>query len=73
MLYPIKGLAILLTDFPRELIEKDEKTESEPQEAKRINDWPWKRARKVAVMISFSGKDYLGMQRYLIFGYCLLL
>ena len=25
--------------------------------------WPWRRARKVAVMISFSGKDYLGMQR----------
>ena len=27
--------------------------------------YPWKRAKKVAMMISFSGKDYLGMQRYL--------
>lgn len=29
----------------------------------KTSDWPWKRAKKVAVMISFSGKDYLGMQR----------
>ena len=35
-------------------------------ENKGIIDWPWKRARKVAMMISFSGKDYLGMQRYVI-------
>ena len=26
-------------------------------------EWPWKRAKKVAVMISFAGKNYLGMQR----------
>jgi hypothetical protein len=27
-------------------------------------DWPWKKAKKVAVMISFCGKDYIGMQRF---------
>ena len=27
-------------------------------------EWPWKRAKKVAVMISFAGKNYFGMQRY---------
>ncbi|XP_040579191.1 pseudouridylate synthase 1 homolog isoform X2 [Lepeophtheirus salmonis] len=26
-------------------------------------DWPWKKAKKVAMMLSFSGKKYLGMQR----------
>jgi len=26
-------------------------------------DYPWKRAKKVACMLSFSGKDYYGMQR----------
>ena len=26
-------------------------------------EWPWKRAKKVAVMISFAGKNYFGMQR----------
>lgn len=34
-------------------------------ESKKNLDWPWKRARKVAVMISFRGKDYFGMQRYI--------
>ena len=24
----------------------------------------WRKAKKVAVMVSFVGKDYLGMQRY---------
>lgn len=33
------------------------------EENKKNSDWPWKRARKAAVMISFSGKDHLGMQR----------
>merc|ERR1719361_2367343 len=33
------------------------------EENKKNSDWPWKRARKVALMISFSGKDHLGMQR----------
>ena len=36
-------------------------TNAEPQK----RDWPWKKAKKVAVMISFCGKDYLGMQRFL--------
>jgi len=26
-------------------------------------EWPWRKAKKVAIMISFVGKDYLGMQR----------
>ena len=26
-------------------------------------DYPWRRAKKVAAMLSFSGKDYFGMQR----------
>ena len=26
-------------------------------------EWPWKRAKKVAVMLSFAGKSYFGMQR----------
>eukprot|EP00095_Tigriopus_kingsejongensis_P011718 maker-scaffold916_size81488-snap-gene-0.6 protein:Tk11718 transcript:maker-scaffold916_size81488-snap-gene-0.6-mRNA-1 annotation:"unnamed protein product" len=26
-------------------------------------EWPWKRAKKVACLVSFSGKDYMGMQR----------
>ena len=38
-----------------ENVEK-EKTEERPE-------WPWKRSKKVAVMLSFSGKNYLGMQR----------
>ncbi len=25
--------------------------------------WPWKKAKKAVIMMSFSGKDYLGMQR----------
>ena len=29
-------------------------------------EWPWKRAKKVALMVSFRGKDYLGMQRYFL-------
>ena len=36
------------------------------EENKKNSDWPWKRARKVALMISFSGKDHLGMQRYVL-------
>ena len=36
------------------------------EENKKNSDWPWKRARKAAVMISFSGKDHLGMQRYVL-------
>jgi hypothetical protein len=62
--YIINGLDIPLTDFPSKSIEKDAETKSEQQvETQKTSDWPWKRARKVAVMISFSGKDYLGMQR----------
>ena len=26
-------------------------------------EWPWKRAKNVAVMLSFAGKSYFGMQR----------
>eukprot|EP00096_Caligus_rogercresseyi_P010752 TRINITY_DN4010_c0_g2_i1.p1 TRINITY_DN4010_c0_g2~~TRINITY_DN4010_c0_g2_i1.p1 ORF type:complete len:372 (-),score=101.70 TRINITY_DN4010_c0_g2_i1:468-1583(-) len=26
-------------------------------------EWPWKKSKKVAMMLSFSGKNYLGMQR----------
>ena len=36
------------------------------EENKKNSEWPWKRARKVALMISFSGKDHLGMQRYVL-------
>ncbi len=25
-------------------------------------EWPWRRAKKCAVMLSFSGKNYMGMQ-----------
>ena len=32
----------------------------------------WRKAKKVAVMASFVGKDYLGMQRYENRGYFLL-
>lgn len=27
------------------------------------SEWPWKKAKKAAVMLSFCGKKYLGMQR----------
>ena len=27
-------------------------------------EYVWRKAKKVAIMISFVGKDYLGMQRY---------
>ena len=27
------------------------------------SEWPWKKAKKVAIMLSFCGKNYLGMQR----------
>jgi len=26
-------------------------------------DWPWRKAKKCAVMLSFCGKNYMGMQR----------
>jgi hypothetical protein len=32
-------------------------------EAPPRGDYPWRRAKKVAAMLSFSGKDYFGMQR----------
>jgi len=35
---------------------------SEKSEEKKP-EWPWRKAKKVAVMLSFVGKDYLGMQR----------
>ena len=35
----------------------------EPGNGEPRAEWPWKRAKKVAVMISFAGKNYLGMQR----------
>jgi hypothetical protein len=38
----------------------------EPKAGGERRDWPWKKAKKVAVMISFCGKDYLGMQRFLL-------
>ena len=48
--------------------EAAQKDQSEPivegAAEKEKRDWPWKKAKKVAVMISFCGKDYLGMQRY---------
>jgi len=37
--------------------------ENVTNENNQRQDYPWKRAKKVAMMISFSGKDYLGMQR----------
>ena len=43
------------------------------EENKKNSDWPWKRARKAAVMISFSGKDHLGMQRYVLQSLILLI
>merc|ERR1719211_195139 len=53
-----------IQDLPADSVQEAAKTETEQQEeTRKISDWPWKRARKVAVMISFSGKDYLGMQR----------
>jgi len=27
-------------------------------------DWPWRKAKKAVVMVSFCGKNYMGMQRY---------
>ena len=48
-----------------EPLAKRPKTEDEQQAEKeeKVSDWPWRRAKKVALMLSFSGKDYLGMQR----------
>jgi len=37
--------------------------ENDTNENNQRQEYPWKRAKKVAMMISFSGKDYLGMQR----------
>jgi len=37
--------------------------ENATNENNQRQEYPWKRAKKVAMMISFSGKDYLGMQR----------
>ena len=43
-------------------IETEQKIEIKPEEAE--NPYiKWRKAKKVAVMISFVGKDYLGMQR----------
>jgi len=36
---------------------------AEPKVEDPRPDYPWKRAKKVACMLSFSGKDYYGMQR----------
>ena len=44
-----------------EAIPKEGESKATVETEKR--DWPWKKAKKVAVMISFCGKDYLGMQR----------
>lgn len=48
-------------------IKNDETTSSEklvPAEGEETRQhWPWRKAKKVAVMISFCGKDYIGMQR----------
>ncbi len=41
---------------------KEASVENNGQEAEK-RDWPWRKAKKVAVMLSFVGKDYLGMQR----------
>ena len=41
------------------------KNENVQKENNQKYVYPWKRAKKVAMMVSFSGKDYLGMQRYL--------
>ena len=37
--------------------------EEKPVEAGERPEYPWKRAKKVAAMLSFSGKNYYGMQR----------
>jgi hypothetical protein len=34
------------------------------QNGESRQDYPWKKSKKVAVLISFSGKDYHGMQRW---------
>jgi len=41
----------------------DIQTPAEPKVEDARPDYPWKRAKKVACMLSFSGKDYYGMQR----------
>ena len=42
----------------REILEKLNEEETTKQRA----EWPWKKAKKCAVMLSFLGKDYTGMQ-----------
>ena len=38
---------------------------NQPDNGAPDNDYvKWRKAKKVAVMASFVGKDYLGMQRY---------
>jgi len=59
--YTFKLLYFIFKDIPIGGGPEDvSETKAEPQK----RDWPWKRAKKVAVMISFCGKDYLGMQRF---------
>jgi hypothetical protein len=33
-----------------------------PESTERA-EWPWKKAKKAALMLSFAGKNYMGMQR----------
>ena len=33
------------------------------QDVEKRAEYPWKKAKKVALMLSFSGKNYFGMQR----------
>ena len=37
---------------------------TQDSEQQKKPEYPWRKAKKVAVMLSFVGKDYLGMQRY---------
>ena len=44
---------------------KSESAEIKPADSseKAREDFPWRKAKKVVVMLSFNGKNYLGMQR----------
>ena len=55
-------LRLVSSKMSSSAIETEQKIEIKPEEAE--NPYiKWRKAKKVAVMISFVGKDYLGMQR----------
>ena len=43
--------------------ELDSKVLEQTENGTKKAEWPWRKAKKVAVLVSFVGKDYLGMQR----------